>query len=71
MNAVSTEARRAVVRQYAEAYDHFATMEQELVVEGRYVEAQGAHEHALWCLRAYRNELDDPKPRDWTPCTCD
>lgn len=57
-------ARREAIRMYAAAYDRFAEQEQVLVAEGMYAEAQGAHEFAMWCLRAYRVELDDPDPID-------
>jgi len=56
------EARREAVRLYARAYDEWATEEQVLVAEGRYVEAEGAHVQALIVLRAYQRELDDPEP---------
>jgi hypothetical protein len=58
-----TLAKSAAIRQYAAAYDHHATLEQQLVAEGRYVEAEGAHEYALWVLRGYRAEIDNPKER--------
>lgn len=53
-------ARREAIRTYAAAYDRWAESEQVLVAEGMYADAQGAHEYAMWCLRAYRAELDDP-----------
>jgi hypothetical protein len=56
-------ARRSVLEQLALAHDHWAEEEQRLVGEGRYIESQGAHEIAVSLLRAYRAELDDPKPR--------
>jgi len=54
--------RGEAIRRYALAHDHFAELEQLLVNEGRVPEAEGAHQYALLALRAYRAELDDPKP---------
>ena len=56
-------ARSEAIRRYAAAYDRWATDEQLLIAEGHFPEAQGAHEYALWSLRAYRAELDDPTVR--------
>ena len=55
-------ARRTAIFTYARAHDHFATEEQTFAGEGKPIEAAGAHEYALICLRAYRAELDDPEP---------
>lgn len=55
-------ARKAVLRVLAERADHFAEMEQLLVQEGKYADAEGAHKFGMWCLRAYKGEADDPKP---------
>jgi hypothetical protein len=57
-------ARRSVLEQLAIAHDHWAEEEQRLVGEDRHIEAQGAHEIATSLLRAYRAELDDPKPKE-------
>jgi len=62
MNTQTDPARSAVIRQLAEAYDCHAEQEQVLVFEGRYDEAQAEHEVAQKVLRAYRIEMDDPKP---------
>ncbi len=56
------DARKAVLRQLAEAHDRFAEQEQALILEGLYPEAEGAKKYADWVLRAYRIEMDDP---DW------
>ena len=64
-------ARQLVLRRLADAHDRFAEEEQVLVAEGRYAESQGAHQYAVWVLRAYRAELDDRKPADACLCqTC-
>ena len=52
----------AACNQLALAHDRFAETEQVLVAEGKYIEAQGAHEYAALIVRAYKAELDDPKP---------
>jgi hypothetical protein len=62
MNPTIHDPRQAVIRKLAERYDHFADMEQVLVAEGRYVEAEGAHETARILIRAYQAETDDPVP---------
>jgi len=56
--------RKAVLEQLALAHDHWSEEEQFLVGQGRVVEAEGAHQHALYVLRAYRAEQDDPKPKE-------
>lgn len=55
-------AKREALRQYAQAHDRFAELEQALVGRGCVISAEGAHVHALITLRAYRAELDDPQP---------
>ncbi len=55
---LATDARKAVIRQYARAFDSFGELEMQLMAEGRYTEAAGAHEYALRILRAYRGECD-------------
>lgn len=60
---MNDKARQAVLIQLAVAHDHWSDEEQVLAVQGKPIEAQGAHELALRCLRAYRAELDDPKPK--------
>ncbi len=56
-----SEARQAVLRHLAAAHDRWATHEQIAVQQGDYIEAEGAHAFALWVLRAYRAELDNPE----------
>lgn len=56
------EAREAVLRRLAAAYDAFAEKEQFLTGIGRYEEATIMHGYACIVLRAYQNECDDPKP---------
>lgn len=58
--------RKAVLEQLALAHDHWSEEEQLLAGQGRVVEAEGAHQHARYVLRAFRAELDDPKPREPT-----
>lgn len=59
LNAV---ARESALLQYAAAHDAHSTEEQLAVERGDYVEAEGRHQYAAWVVRAYRSELDDPKP---------
>lgn len=61
MSVAHDTARREAIRIYARAYDEWATEEQVLLEEGKYAEAEGAHQHAQWCVRAYKAEIDDPK----------
>jgi rRNA maturation endonuclease Nob1 len=58
----TSDARTAVIRQLAEAYDCHAEREQVMVFEGDYEPAQVLHEVAIRVLRAYRAEMDDPQP---------
>ena len=53
------QARASAIRRYALAHDRFAELEQAHVGTP---EAEGAHQYALWALRAVRAELDDPEP---------
>jgi hypothetical protein len=55
------KAKRACLAQLADAHDRFSEIEQMAHVHGETVEAEGAHRYALWVLRAYRAELDDPE----------
>ena len=55
-------ARRAVLERLALAHDRFSEAEQMYVACGQQALAEGAHAYALICLRAYRNECDDPIP---------
>ena len=63
MMETTIDAREAVLKQLATAYDRFCETEQVLVAEGKYAEAEGAHQFAIWLLRAYKAEQDDPKER--------
>ena len=54
-------AKRESQFRYAAAHDKFATLEQRHSGTNP-IEAAGAHEYALICLRAYRAEVDDPAP---------
>jgi hypothetical protein len=56
-------ARQAALHRYAAAHDRFNERELEHRAAGRTAEAEGAHRYALWCLRAYRDELDDRRPK--------
>jgi hypothetical protein len=58
---VAIDPQLAVLRQLASAYDRFCETEQVYVSEGRYAEAQGAHQFAVWILRAYQAEEADPE----------
>jgi hypothetical protein len=53
-------AREAALYAYAHAHDRFFEREQVHRVKGETAEAEGAHVYAMWCLRAYRAELDEP-----------
>ena len=53
--------REAVLRQLARAHDEFSEREQLATLSGHHIEAEGYHRHALWLIRAYRAELDDPE----------
>ena len=59
-------AREAVLAAIADAHDRFSEKEQIYTASGQHPEAEGAHRYALWCLRAYRAEMDDPDPRKWS-----
>lgn len=63
-NVRDIQAKEHVLRQLAMAHDHWSEQEQMLAGSGKPIEAQGAHELALSCLRAYRAELDDPRPKE-------
>ena len=56
-------AREAALYAYAHAHDRFSEREQIHRLNGEDADAEGAHVYALWCLRAYRAELDDQRPR--------
>ncbi len=51
-----SEARQAVLRQLAAAYDELAEYEQELVGAGFYDDAEVPHDLASWVLRAFNAE---------------
>lgn len=62
MKQTAHDPRQAVIRRLAASYDRFADEEQVLVSEGKYAEAEGAHEACRIILRAYQAESDDPTP---------
>ena len=62
------DPRKAVVRQLAARFDHFAEEDATLIASGRYSDALDAHEFAFQLIRAYRAELDDPEP-EAVPCS--
>ena len=55
-------AKEAVLTQLAARYEHFAELEQLLIAEGKYTEAQGAHAIGQQIVGIYKSELDDPVP---------
>lgn len=57
------QAHRSALYTYARAHDKFAELEQRHTGQNP-VEAEGAHQYALRCLRAYRAEIDDPEPEE-------
>lgn len=57
------EARNAALRMYAAAHDRFAEDEQVHRMANELPEANGAHQYAVWALRAWIVERDDPEPR--------
>jgi hypothetical protein len=52
-------AKREASQRYRERFDFWATQEQ-ILADVDIVEAAGAHQIAVCCLKAYRNELDNP-----------
>jgi hypothetical protein len=63
MEKITTAAREAVLDRLGAAYEKFCELEQTLVHEGRYADAEGAHQYGMWVLRAYTAEMDDPEWR--------
>lgn len=63
-----TDPLEAALVQLGKQHDHFAEFEQNLALEGKVAEAAGAHHFAVWTLRAWRAEADDPEPKP--PCEC-
>lgn len=61
MNAVN-EARRNVLRQLLTAAKAWSALEERYRAEGKDIDAEGAHQHGVWVLRAYAAEADDPLP---------
>lgn len=59
---VKQDARTAVLERLRDAANRFTATEQRFTARGRHTEAAGAHRYALWVLRAYTAELDDPTP---------
>lgn len=62
VSATTHDPKEAVLEQLAARYEYFAELEQTLVAEGKYTEAQGAHAYGQFCVRAYKAEMDDPYP---------
>ena len=64
MTAVETQrdkaARTAVLRQLAQAHEHFAELEQLCRAEGRVAEENGARQYVTWIRRALDAEMHDP-----------
>jgi hypothetical protein len=56
------EARASALRRYARCYDLFCEREQTDTLSGDVFAAARAAGWAQVCLRAYRNELDNPTP---------
>ena len=54
-------AREMAAKRYAAAFDEHATQEQLLRAQGRRTEAEGAHQYAMWVMRAYKAETR-PEP---------
>lgn len=65
--SVSAEARKAVLRRYAQAHDELAEIAQELVGVGENDAAEVAHDRALLVLMAYQTEMDEPLRPDELP----
>lgn len=63
------QAHRSALYTYARAHDKFAELEQRHTGLNP-VEAAGAHEYALRCLRAYRAETDDTPPAERSCTVC-
>jgi hypothetical protein len=55
------------MHQYAAAHDSWAEQEQLLALEGRIIEAEGAHQYARIVIRAWLAEQDNPEPIERTP----
>ena len=58
----SSEARKAVLRQLLTAAKAWSALEERYRHEGRTIDAEGAHQHGIWVLRAYAAEADNPPP---------
>ena len=56
-------ARTAALYAYGAAHDRFSEREQVHRAKGEVADAEGAHAYAVWCLRAYRAELDNQPPK--------
>lgn len=56
-------ARAAVLEAIESAEARFIDREHRATEEGRYAEAQGAHEYVKWCHRAWEAEFNDPQPK--------
>lgn len=64
MDVAELHAKKAVLEQLAHAHDHWSEEEQLLKGQGRHIEAEGAHQQALECLRQWRLEEENPEPAE-------
>jgi hypothetical protein len=62
LTELDQEARRSVLRQLLSAAKAWSALEERYGLEGRHIEAEGAHKHSVWVLRAYAVEFDNPIP---------
>ena len=61
MTAKADTGLKHALYQYAAAHDGWSEQEQLLMLEGRHIEAEGAHQYAVMVLRAWLAEKDDPE----------
>lgn len=59
-----TQPQLNAIANYAMRHDALSDEEQILVAEGRYDEAEDAHNAALIAVRAWQNEIEDKPPLD-------
>ena len=62
LTELDVEARRSVLRQLLTSAKAWSALEERYGLEGRHIDAEGAHRHSVWVLRAYAVEFDDPIP---------
>lgn len=58
----TVDPRTAVLDRLRAAHTRYIAIERKAWRMGETVEAEGAHQMALWILRAYAAERDDPMP---------